>query len=117
MLLGDQKWGGPKNPEKTPGECVQQTCSQLDPLLTQLTVDHSNSPAWEQLIGASHTLTKNECVALIMEIFSDHNQVRVVVGQLSGNNAQVFIDAVDKVYHTVLSLKHNQVYSHSYPVG
>jgi len=78
--------------------------SQLDPLLTQLTVDHSNSPAWKQLISASHTLTKNERVSLIMEIFSDHNQVRVVVEYLSGDNAQAFVDAVDEVHHTVSCL-------------
>jgi len=86
-------------------------------LVYSLTPTNPNSPAWKQLISANHTLTKNERVSLIMEIFSDHNQVRVVVEYLSGDNAQAFVDAVDEVHHTVSCLKHKQVDSHSLPVG
>ena len=54
----------------------------------------SKDPAWKQLI--SHSLTMEERVFLITTIFLDHNQVEMV-GQLSGNDAQAFVDAIDVV--------------------
>ena len=87
---------------------------------TSLTADHSDSLTWERLISASHTLTKNERISLITKIFLDRDQVEVVVANLSGDDAQTFIDVVDEVFHTVSPLKHEGIDSHSqllHPVG
>ena len=54
----------------------------------------SGYPAWKQLI--SHTLAADERISLITTIFSDHNQIGVVE-QLSGDDAQTFIDTIDEV--------------------
>jgi len=54
----------------------------------------SEEPAWKQLI--SHTLAIHERISLITTIFSDDNQVEMV-RQLSGNDAQTFIDRIDEV--------------------
>ena len=48
----------------------------------------------------SQTLALDERISLITTIFSDSNQVEVV-GQLSGDEAQSFIDIIDEViFHT-----------------
>ena len=44
----------------------------------------------------SHTLAADERISLITTIFSDHNQIGVVE-QLSGDDAQTFIDTIDEV--------------------
>ena len=64
-----------------------------------LTVDRSNAPAWKQLI--SNTLTVDEHVALIATIFSDANEVKTVEN-LSGHDAQAFINIVDRVCPHIL---------------
>ena len=51
-------------------------------------------PAWKRLI--SDALTTEERVSLIVEIFSDHDQVETV-RNLSGDDAQAFIDVIDEV--------------------
>ena len=61
----------------------------------------SDPPAWEQLI--SHTLSTHERISLIVSIFSDRNQVKVVEG-ISGDDAQNFIDVIDAVSTTHLHL-------------
>jgi len=77
------------------GGYVHQTCSQIDLSSTHVTdSNHTNSPAWKRLI--SHTLTTEERISLITEIFSHRDQV-VMVGRLYGDDAQTFIDAVDEV--------------------
>ena len=52
---------------------------------------YSEVTAWKRLI--SHTLTMNERISLIMTIFLDDNQVKTV-GQLSGDDAQIFVDMI-----------------------
>ena len=54
----------------------------------------SDDPAWKQLI--SGTITTDERISLITTIFSDHNQVEMV-GELSGSDAQTFVDMIDEV--------------------
>ena len=44
----------------------------------------------------SDALTTEERVSLIVEIFSDHDQVETV-RNLSGDDAQAFIDVIDEV--------------------
>ena len=62
----------------------------------------SEHPAWKQLIN--HTLTTDERISLITTIFVNYNQVGVVE-QLSGDDAQTFIDTIDEVsFHTVSHL-------------
>ena len=55
---------------------------------------YSEVTAWKRLI--SHTLTVEERISLITTIFSDDNQVETV-GQLSGSDAQTFVDTIDEV--------------------
>lgn len=55
---------------------------------------HSEDPVWKQLIN--NTLTTHERKSLVTEIFSDNNQVEVV-GQLSWDDTQKFIDVIDEV--------------------
>ena len=54
----------------------------------------SGDPTWKQLI--SYPLSAHERIPLITAIFSDQNQVEMV-GHLSGNDAQAFIDLMDEV--------------------
>jgi hypothetical protein len=54
----------------------------------------SDLPAWEQLL--SHTLPAHERSSLIVTTFSDHNQVKAIE-DLSGDDAQNFIDMIDAV--------------------
>ena len=60
----------------------------------------SGLPAWKRLI--SYPLSKHERISLIISIFSDHNGVEVV-GHLSGDDAQDFVDAIDEASIQVLS--------------
>jgi len=63
----------------------------------------SGDPAWKRLI--SHTSVTHERIPLIAEIFSDPDLVEMV-GQLSGDDAQSFIDAIDEVSsHTISRLQ------------
>jgi hypothetical protein len=55
---------------------------------------YRDDPAWKRLI--SQTLTMHERIALISIIFSDRDQVDMVVN-LSGDDAQNFIDVIDGV--------------------
>jgi len=90
------------------GGCIHQNRSQLDRPF-RLTTDLPNAPAWKQLI--THTLTTDGRISLITEVFSDTNQVGVV-GRLVGDDAQAFVDIVDKVRLPVLPLpKNGWVYS------
>ena len=54
----------------------------------------SEDPAWKRLIG--HSLVTDERISLIKTIFSNHNQVQMVAN-LSGDDAQTFIDVLDEV--------------------
>ena len=54
----------------------------------------SEDPAWKQLI--SDTITTDERISLITLIFSDHDHVKMAE-DLSGNDAQNVIDAIDEV--------------------
>jgi hypothetical protein len=54
----------------------------------------SELPAWKRLI--SHTLVTHERISLITTIFSDDNQVEMV-RDLSGDDAQTFINTIDEV--------------------
>jgi len=60
----------------------------------------SGDPAWKRLIG--HTLATHERISLIATIFSDPNQVEMV-GQLSGDDAQSFINTIDEVSSHIIS--------------
>ena len=55
---------------------------------------YSEGPAWKVLIG--RTLAMPERISLIATIFLDHNQIDMV-GNLSGDDAQNFVDVVDEV--------------------
>ena len=66
-------------------------------LLTWLLLVCSEDPGWKRLI--SRTLTMDERISLISTIFLDHNQVEVV-GQLSGGDAQTFVDMIDEASPT-----------------
>ena len=59
----------------------------------------SEDPDWKRLI--SNTLVTHERISLIETIFSDSNQVEVVK-QLSGDDAQSFIDTIDEVISRTL---------------
>ena len=52
----------------------------------------SKHPLWKQLIN-SHTLAADERTSLMAKIFSDRGEVEMVM-QLSGADAQAFVDAV-----------------------
>ena len=54
----------------------------------------SEIPAWKRLISGA--LTTNEQISLIMTIFSDSDQVEII-RNLSGDDAQIFVDTVDEV--------------------
>jgi len=54
----------------------------------------SNCPAWKWL--ASDTLASYERISLITMIFSDRDQIKTV-RNLSGDDAQTFIDKIDEV--------------------
>ena len=60
----------------------------------------SGLPTWKQLI--THPLSIHERTILIMSIFSDRNEVEVV-GHLSGDDAQAFVDVIDVVSIQILS--------------
>lgn len=73
------------------------------PLLPQIDQDRQSNqrmngrsypPALQRLI--SNTLTMDERVSMITTIFSDRNQVETL-RDLSGDDAQVFIDIIDTV--------------------
>ena len=54
----------------------------------------SDLPAWKWLI--SHPLSVHERTSLIKSIFSDRDQVKMV-GNLSGDDSQTFVDMVYEV--------------------
>jgi hypothetical protein len=54
----------------------------------------SDLPTWEQLL--SHTLPADERSSLIVTTFLDHDQVKAIE-DLSGDDAQNFIDMIDVV--------------------
>ena len=60
----------------------------------------SDLPAWKRLI--SYPLSNHERISLTMSIFSDRNVVKVV-GRLSGDDAQTFIDIIDEASFQILS--------------
>lgn len=66
----------------------------------------SDPPAWKQLI--SYPLPAQECISLITSIFSDYNESKLV-GYLSGDDAQIFSDVVDKVNLDILSPQDNRL--------
>ena len=54
----------------------------------------SGIPAWKRL--TDRPLAADECISLITDLFSDRNEIEVVEG-LSGDDAQSFVDVMDKV--------------------
>ena len=61
---------------------------------------HSDLPAWKRLI--SDHLSVDERTSLITSVFSDSEEVEVVAS-LPKNDAQAFVDMIDKVTsHTAL---------------
>jgi len=72
-------------------------------LLTALSLC-SEDPAWKRLI--THTPTVHERISLITTIFSDDNQAEMVKN-LSGDDAQKFIDVLDGVSFRILSPPRN----------
>jgi len=67
----------------------------------------SDPPPWKRLI--SYTLPTHERISLITSIFSDRGEVEAV-GQLSGDDAQTFIDIINEVgVCTLLAPKNGQV--------
>ena len=54
----------------------------------------SGTPAWKRLI--TRPLTLNERIALITDLFSDCDETEVIK-QLSGDDAQSFVDVIDQV--------------------
>ena len=54
----------------------------------------SGTPAWKRLIH--NPLTSDERIALIADIFSDREETEIIKN-LSGNDAQSFVDAIDQV--------------------
>jgi hypothetical protein len=60
----------------------------------------SEGPVWKRLI--SRTLAMPERISLITVIFSDHTQIDMV-GNLSGDDAQNFIDVIDEVSPYMIS--------------
>jgi len=63
---------------------------------------YSEHPLWKELIG--HTLATDKRISLITKIFSDHDEVEVV-GHLSGDDAQAFVDTVSEVSPYTIVLK------------
>ena len=54
----------------------------------------SGTPAWKRL--TDRPLTKEDCVSLITDIFSDRSEIETVK-RLRGDDAQTFVDVMDKV--------------------
>ena len=55
----------------------------------------SGDPAWKRLI-ASDSLTSDVRISLITDIFSDNDEIEAAKG-LCGDDAQAFVDVVEKV--------------------
>ena len=68
----------------------------VDPTFIELIIfiTYSNPPSWKQLINDS--LSVNERISLMVSVFSDHDEVEVV-GRLSGEDAQTFVDLIAEV--------------------
>ena len=66
----------------------------------------SGIPTWKQLI--THTLATHERISLIITIFSDHIQTKMV-NRLDGDDAQAFIDAIDEVRSCTISNSKDRV--------
>ena len=64
-------------------------------------ISRSDPPAWKRLV--SYPLPMHERISLIKTIFSDHGEVEVVV-QLSGDDAQTFVDIINEVCARTLLL-------------
>ena len=63
-------------------------------------ITYSDPPSWKQLVDDS--LSVNERISLMVSIFSDHDEVEVV-GRLSGDDAQTFVDLIAEVGTSTLS--------------
>ncbi|KAF9646470.1 kinase-like protein [Thelephora ganbajun] len=90
----------PKHPAVTGGLWkLIQRCWDHDPHLRPEAVEVLRvlltfaPPAWERLIG--YPLSTDERVSLITSLFSDIDEVEVV-GSLSGDDAQAFVDVIDE---------------------
>ena len=58
---------------------------------------------WKRLIGRPLKLVSRDCIPLITAIFSDRNEIRVV-RDLHRDDAQAFINIIDKVPSTYFHL-------------
>ncbi|KAF9642914.1 kinase-like protein [Thelephora ganbajun] len=79
---------------------LMQRCWDQNPRLRpdasevlQILLTPADPPAWKRLIG--HTLSTNEHISLITSLFSDRSEVEVLEN-LSGDDAQAFIDVIDE---------------------
>jgi len=61
---------------------------------------YSGIPAWKRLIDCS--LTTDERISLIATIFSDRGEVEMVK-DLSGDDAQSFVNVIDEVLRHFIS--------------
>ena len=59
---------------------------------------NSDTPLWKQLI--TQGLATDECVSIITAIFSDDGRI-TMVRNLQSDDAQSFIDAIDRVIPTL----------------
>ena len=67
----------------------------------------SEHPSWKRLIN--HTLTMDERISLITEIFTDSNQTQMVAN-LSGDDAQAFVDVIDEVGPYTISYSEDKLH-------
>ena len=63
-------------------------------------------PAWKRLVNC--TLSLDEQISLIADIFSDHDETKVVTS-LRGDDAQSFVDVMDEVCLPIFSLRRNNL--------
>jgi len=93
-LLGSGAPLAPRGSRSLAGSSHHVNCSFI-PAITYSLVDHflvcGRHPSWKRLI--SYTLAKDQRIPLITKIFSDPNEVKMIM-QLSGDDAQALIDMI-----------------------
>ncbi|KAF9644879.1 kinase-like protein [Thelephora ganbajun] len=98
---------------------LMQNCWNQDPRLRPAVSEVLSAlrgidcPAWKRLI--SDTLAIHERISLITVIFSDHNQVKMV-GNLSGDDAQAFVDKIDEVLDSLAPQIHRRCLRYLYRI-
>ncbi|KAF9646904.1 kinase-like protein [Thelephora ganbajun] len=98
---------------------LMQNCWNQDPHLRPAVSEvlsvlrGTDDPAWKRLI--SDTLAIHEHISLITIIFSDPNQVKMV-GNLSGDDAQAFVDKIDEVLDSLAPQIHRRCLRYLYRI-